>query len=101
MIMNEDRKKNIPIYIPNQSDAISLKGYGDTSGCYLASLLSEVEKNGFKYELCLQCGVYDECKHNDYSIMKIVNDKMNCGRHRAMQELLNKAEMLALVMYTS
>ena len=68
-------------------------------------LIDEVIKNGYKYDLCTKCDKSDECKHNvytatKYSILKVVNEKMDCRRHKLMGSPLNRAQMLALVLYT-
>ena len=102
MVLNKNRKMNVPLYIPHSKDTVSISKYRDNPPCYLASLIVEVIGNGFGYDLCLECGVNDECKHNNYSIMKIVDayEKMNCKRHKIMDMPLNRADILAVVLYT-
>ena len=31
---------------------------------WLSALVKEVVENGYKYDLCTQCGKNDKCKHN-------------------------------------
>ena len=74
---------------------------------WLSALIDEVVDNGFKEDLCLQCGKYDECKHDvytsQYSILRIVDEKIKCNRHILMSTPLeyHRDYMLALVLYTS
>ena len=80
------------------------------TGCYekidsgVTNFGREVIKNGYKYDLCLECGKNDECKHDvydsQYSILKVVDEKMDCHRHKLMNKPLFRAHMLALVLYT-
>eukprot|EP01084_Bolivina_argentea_P104696 187458_1 len=59
--------------------------------------MKEVIDNGFKSDLCLT----DEDEKNDtYSLITIVNQKLQCMRHKRMGSPLNKAEMLSLLLYT-
>eukprot|EP01084_Bolivina_argentea_P259889 438713_1 len=63
-------------------------------------LINEVISNGYQYDLCLECGQYDDCKHSDYSILKIVDEKMQDLRHKHIDSPLNRGEMLSLILYT-
>ena len=47
-------------------------------------MIDEVVKNGYKYDLCLECKKDDNCKHEYYSILNIVDEKLNCARHKQM-----------------
>ena len=60
-------------------------------------MLKEVVDNGYKNDLCLHCGREDECKHSDYSVLKIVDDKLEHIRHKQMDSPLRRDHMLALV----
>ena len=63
-------------------------------------MIEEVIKNGFKYDLCLQCKENDECKHDDYSLLTVVDEKLNHVRHKRMGSPLHRYHMLALILYT-
>ena len=71
---------------------------------FLTALIDEVISNGFRSDLCLSCSSNKKCKHNihksKYSILNIVDHKMNCERHLAMNSPLNRGNMLALILYT-
>eukprot|EP01084_Bolivina_argentea_P208790 355834_1 len=67
---------------------------------YLKLLMNEVIKNGYKSDLCLYCRDNDECNHKEYTLMEIVEKKLNCTRHQLMGSPLNKAEMLSILLYT-
>ena len=67
---------------------------------YLKALVEEVINNGYKYDLCLECKQGDECKHDDYSILQIVDDKLKHIRHKAMDSPLRRDHMLSLILYT-
>ena len=60
---------------------------------YLQALIDEVVKNGYKYDLCLECKKDDNCKHEYYSILNIVDEKLNCARHKQMQSPLTREQM--------
>eukprot|EP01084_Bolivina_argentea_P202728 346325_1 len=94
-ICNKYKAQNHRRFEPDQN-----KYYNDELDGYLYPLIYEVQKNGFASDLCLECGVNDTCTHNDYSILQIVNDKMNHIRHKTVGKPLNRAEMLALILYT-
>eukprot|EP01083_Nonionella_stella_P153809 494659_1 len=76
----------------------------------LIDLITEIISNGFKSDLCLNCGDGDDCKHDIYrsdnsafadcSILRIVNAKMDDIRHVQMGKPLHKHHMLALILYT-
>eukprot|EP01084_Bolivina_argentea_P208501 355450_1 len=93
LILNKSEKENHPLYTPKAVDY--------SSDGYLSELIAEVIDNGYKYDLCLDCGMYDECKHDNYSIVKIIDEKMNHKRHKAVGSPLRKDHMLALILYTS
>ena len=69
-------------------------------------LIQEVIDNGFKHDLCTKCSQNDDCKHdvydkkNKYSILRIVDEKMNHERHKIIGSPLRRDWMLALVLYT-
>ena len=64
----------------------------------LVLLINEVIKNGYKRDLCFSDIDY---RNNCYSILQIVNEKMDDIRHKQLGSPLTRAEMLSLVMYTS
>ena len=111
-IFNQSHHENNDVYKPTASDK---QKYGhDQYGVnksnsrdgWLQALIDEVVSNGYKYDLCLKCKKDDffACRHNvhnsKYSILKIVDEKMNCHRHRLIRRQLTRASMLALVLYT-
>ena len=63
----------------------------------LVLLINEVIKNGYKRDLCLNDSDY---RNNYFSILKIVNEKMDDVRHKQLRSPLTRAEMLSLIMYT-
>eukprot|EP01084_Bolivina_argentea_P005387 10166_1 len=88
LIVNKEWKEcNNYLYEPTDED--------DKIG--LEALIDEVIRNGFKRDLCLNDEDY---KNDEYSIMKIVDDKLNHIRHRQIGSPLNRAEMLSLILYT-
>eukprot|EP01084_Bolivina_argentea_P296275 510235_1 len=92
---NDTWCENTSLYHPTLDDAEKVK-YKKNDG-FLKSLIEEVVKNGYKKDLCL--GVDDE-KHDNYSLLSVVNQKMNCLRHQMMGSPLNRSEMLSLILYT-
>ena len=102
LVVNTDDWENYMLYHPTKQDKEKYH-YNETDG-YLRALLSEVITNGFRSDLCLSCSEADECKHNPmtskHSILQIVDEKMNCLRHKLVNKPLNRAEMLALILYT-
>eukprot|EP01084_Bolivina_argentea_P058240 106345_1 len=62
------------------------------------SLIKEVISNGYKTDLFL---TEEDAKNDNYSIMQIVEEKLNSKRHKILGNVLNKNEMLAIVLYTS
>eukprot|EP01083_Nonionella_stella_P066706 175890_1 len=99
-IMNEDKKQNHEKYKPTEEDRKRYDFDWDGSDGYLQALIEEVIVNGFKSDLCLECGSDDDCKHIEYSILSVVDNKMNHYRHKLMGEPLDRGEMLALILYT-
>ena len=78
-------------------------GYNKRDG-WLRALISEVISREFGTDLCLSCSKEDECKHDvfnsEFSILQIVDKKMNYLRHKMMDSPLNRGHMLALILYT-
>eukprot|EP01084_Bolivina_argentea_P120388 213368_1 len=85
-------------YKPTKDDK-KLFNWNKVTG-FLKPLIDEVILNGFKSDLCLECGPNDTCKHSEYAIMQIVDQKMEHSRHVAMGKPLSRAQMLALILYT-
>ena len=98
LIINKKKEQNHKRYWPTDEDEQKY-GYNDKDG-FLKALIEEVINNGYKYDLCLECKQGDECKHDEYSILQIVDDKMKHIRHKAMASPLNRGEMLSLILYT-
>ena len=102
LVINKSYNDNQPLYGPTDDDAQTY-GYNEKDG-YLKALISEVQSNNFGSDLCLKCSKDDECKHNvfdsKYSILHIVDEKMNCLRHKLINKPLRRDEMLALILYT-
>ena len=97
-IINTNYKQNHPVYEPTQIDKIIYK-YNDNDG-YINALIKEVIKNGYKYDLCLECNIGDKCKHSKLSLLSIVDEKLNHIRHKQIGKPLNKGEILSLILYT-
>ena len=70
--------------------------YNEKDG-YLKLIITEFIDNGFKSDLCL---CIDDEDNDKYSLLQIVDQKLNCNRHKMMGSPLNKAEMLSLLLYT-
>ena len=60
-------------------------------------VLYEVTENGFKNDLCL---TPDDLRKSHYSLLKIVNEKMDSIEHKKRGCPLNRVEMLSLLLYT-
>eukprot|EP01084_Bolivina_argentea_P015317 28630_1 len=91
-IVNRKEEDNQEVYWPTDDDE---KKYNYTKrNGYLQALIEEVIDNGFKYVLGAQN------QNGTYSLLKIVDEKMECVRHKAMCLPLNRAQMLALILYT-
>eukprot|EP01084_Bolivina_argentea_P202732 346329_1 len=95
-VMNTKNNQNSSLYYPTSEEMVIYH----QKNRFLFLLIEEVINNGFKSDLCLECGVNDECKHDDFSILKVVDDKMDHIRHKKMGQPLKRDEMLALILYT-
>ena len=77
-----------------------------TKDGYLQALIDEVINNGYAYDLCLECGKTGECKddpfQSEHSLLNIVDEKIQCQRHKLMNNPLKRPQMLAfvLIVYT-
>eukprot|EP01084_Bolivina_argentea_P044961 82753_1 len=92
--INHSYIDNAGIYTPTDDD---YKVYDfTTENGFLRALLQECASNGFEKDLYLP----DDDTKTDYSIMKIVEDKMDHPRHKLLTSPLNKGEMLSVIMYT-
>ena len=102
LVINKSNEDNHPLYEPTDDDKLKY-GYNDKDE-YLRALIDEVTSNGYKYDLCLKCKQNDKCNHNvydsKYSILKLVDEKMDCNRHLLMERPLTRDKMLALILYT-
>ena len=98
-IYNQNDEKNHELYKGASDDKKKYK-YNKSDG-YINALIEEVIFNGYKYDLCLKCSKNDDCKHSEYSLLSIVDEKLNHIRHKKMGYPLNRAHMLSLILYTS
>eukprot|EP01084_Bolivina_argentea_P152500 266023_1 len=98
LIINKKREQIHPIYEPTSKD-IQKYTYNYADG-FVQALIEEVIVNGYRLDLCLFCVKDEECKHDGYSLLKIVDDKLKHIRHKAMGSHLNRGQMLSLVLYT-
>eukprot|EP01084_Bolivina_argentea_P273425 465754_1 len=90
-ILNKNQDENRDTFIPSDRYIIN------NNANVLKELIKEVKSNGFESDLFISD---EDHKNGDYSLLQVVDKKINCRRHRMMGSPLNKAEMLALVMYT-
>eukprot|EP01084_Bolivina_argentea_P308950 534339_1 len=86
MILNKKDDDNHKLYEPTDDDEEQYD-YDEQNG-FLKALIGEVINNGYQSDLCLECSQNDECKHDKYSILQIVDDKMKHYRHKAISEPL-------------
>eukprot|EP01083_Nonionella_stella_P093963 263586_1 len=94
LLINTQNNQNHPVYCPTKQD--EAKYEYDAKNGYLKALVEEVANNGHKQ--CLE--VNDEEKNESYSLLDIVDQKMNVSRHKQMGSPLNRAQMLAIILYT-
>ena len=105
LTVNESTEDNHPLYTPTDEYYEMIHSLNTRHEPDLSALIDEVASNGYKYDLCPKCNKYDECKHNvynsEYTILKIVEEKMNCERFKLMKSWnFRRANMLALILYT-
>eukprot|EP01084_Bolivina_argentea_P250788 420360_1 len=86
--LNDYWVDNVGLYYPNEME----KKAG-----FLALLINEVIENGYEQDLCFNL---NEEKKDEYAIMKVVDEKINCMRHKLMGSPLSRAEMLSILLYT-
>eukprot|EP01084_Bolivina_argentea_P262098 443156_1 len=98
VIFNKDNKENHPVYEPTDDDKKKYS-FNDDDG-FLKALIEEVVQNGYKYDLCLECEKGEECKHEEYDILQIVDQKMKHQRYLMMGSPLRRDKMLSLILYT-
>mmetsp|Transcript_5332 Transcript_5332/g.8921 ORF Transcript_5332/g.8921 Transcript_5332/m.8921 type:complete len:390 (+) Transcript_5332:93-1262(+) len=98
LVYNEESKENHPFYEPSEIDNTRYQ-FNKYNG-YLSALIHEVMRNGYRSDLCVQCKQSASCTHTDFSILKIVDAKMQHIRHLSMDRPLRRDHMLALVLYT-
>eukprot|EP01084_Bolivina_argentea_P179908 310845_1 len=72
--------------------------YNEKNG-FLNALIQELIDNKLQSDLYLND---DDEKNNykTYTLLKVVDTKLNCKRHKGMRSPLNRAEMLSLLLYT-
>ena len=113
LILNKSKHENHPLYEQTADDVkfcVSLykrhKLKDIKHDGLVPLLIHEVIQNGFKHDLCTNCRQNDDCKHdvydkkNKYSILQIVDEKLQCERHKIIGSPLTRCQMLALVLYT-
>eukprot|EP01084_Bolivina_argentea_P282502 483583_1 len=98
LIINTNWYENVKLHDPILEE-YDVYNWNKLDG-FLTALINEVIKNGFLYDLCVECGQNDECKHDEYSLLNIADDKINHHRHKLVQSPLNRSEMLSLILYT-
>eukprot|EP01084_Bolivina_argentea_P274010 466892_1 len=103
-IFHKKKEDNYQLYEPTITDE---KKYNFTkSDGFINALIEEVIINGYKYDLCLLCHKNEKCKHLietidcKHSILHIVQLKMKHYRHLQINKVLNRAQMLSLILYT-
>eukprot|EP01083_Nonionella_stella_P051332 136252_1 len=104
LVINKKQEDNHPIILMNvfnpDRDFVNDYEYSAING-YLGALMEEVISNGYRYDLCTECGANDNCKHSDFSLLRIVDEKLNHPRHKAMMDKpLRRDHMLSLILYT-
>eukprot|EP01084_Bolivina_argentea_P036459 67457_1 len=98
-ILNTSYHQNAELPDPSDDDRTKYS-YNENDG-YLQALIQEVIKNGFKYDLCSKCEINEECKHTEYDILQIVDQKLSHQRHLMMgSPIKTRDKMLALILYT-
>eukprot|EP01083_Nonionella_stella_P129074 391387_1 len=93
-IVNTDEMQNHSLYEPTADDKKQFQWNKDDG--FLNALINEVIRNGFKSDLCL---TDNDCKNDTYSLLDVVDDKMNHPRHKQMGNVLSRDLMLSLVLY--
>ena len=93
LVINENEDENHPLYEPSAND--KAKYQWDEENGYLNALIEEVKRN--RYEECLQ---FDDENDEKQALLSVVDEKLNCLRHKKMSSPLNRAQMLALILYT-
>eukprot|EP01084_Bolivina_argentea_P010031 18710_1 len=93
--LNDEWYENIPLYHPTDEDKKESAHNADDG--FLKLLIKEVVDNGWKNDLCL---TEEDAESDDYTLLNLVDEKLNCMRHRLMGKPLNRAEMLSLLLYT-
>ena len=88
---NDSEEKNHDLYEVTKEDKQKYN-YTDNAGFYYA-LIEEFVNNGYEHELGNK---FD----GKYTIRYKVDEKMQSHRHKVMGSPLNRAEMLALILYT-
>eukprot|EP01084_Bolivina_argentea_P271297 461584_1 len=97
--LNNGWSENESLYKPTQDDKKEFE-YNEKDG-YLKALIKEVIDNGFRSDLFVAGDDPNDEKDDDYSLLQVVENKLNCVRHKQMGSPLNRAEMLSIILYTS
>eukprot|EP01083_Nonionella_stella_P041456 112404_1 len=96
-VMQNERKECSKVYKPTREES---NKYNEGVSISAQALIDEVIKNGFKTDLCLLCSTDDDCKHTEFGIMNVVDEKLNCRKLKIMDVRLKRGEMLSLILYT-
>eukprot|EP01084_Bolivina_argentea_P092560 166508_1 len=94
LIVNANLWDNHRVYEPTKADRKKHE-YNIKDG-FLKALIEEIINNQFQRHLCLDCG-NDECKHEQYPILQMVDEKLNHNRHKIIGSPLRRDHMLALI----
>eukprot|EP01083_Nonionella_stella_P091134 254719_1 len=86
--MNETHTKNTALYEPSQDD-YKAYDWNATDG-FIKALISEVKMNGHQGDLWV----------DGQSILRYVDDTLQKERHKRIGKPLNRAEILAIILYT-
>eukprot|EP01084_Bolivina_argentea_P057261 104649_1 len=97
-VFNSKKQENESLYEPTNDDKKQYE-YNSKDG-FVNALIEEVVGNGFKSDLCLECQYNDDCKHNSYTLLFVVDEKLSHIRHKQMGNPLRKDHMLAMLLYT-
>ena len=96
--LNDEFDQNVPLYYVAATEK-QQTGHKDEDG-FLRMLIKEVVGNGFEAALCFS-GSEEKKDDEEYPVMMIVAEKLQCRSHRRMGSPLDKGEILALLLYTA
>eukprot|EP01084_Bolivina_argentea_P009663 18030_1 len=93
--------KENKLYRPSPSPEMIFDSCCSTKDDELNGLITEIINNGFKSDLGMEMKIDNDEHDIYYEIIKLVEYKLNCMRHKTMGSPLNKSQMLSLILYTS